>query len=210
MCPVSSETTTTEASVSSDMPAAALCLIPNCGGRSRSLIGSVQRAASMRLPLTITAPSCNGEFLKNRFISRRRFTIASIRSPVSITESIDDIPGITINAPVLDSDMELQASAISFTVSPDAVELPLPPNRRLKKRLPFLPIMYFCPKCMRKRRISGWKMTMSASEPTSSMTDRSSVIIFIPNAETITLAKKIVMMAMSMFIAEVPFIDLNA
>ena len=70
--------------------------------------------------------------------------------------------------------------------------------------------MYFCPKRMRKRRISGWKMTMSASEPTSSMTDRSSVIIFIPNAETITLAKKIVMMAMSMFIAEVPLIDLNA
>ena len=73
MFPVSSDTTTTSASLSSVIPIAALCLIPKFAGMSVfCVIGSVQRAAAIR-PFAITiAPSWSGEFLKNRFMIRRR------------------------------------------------------------------------------------------------------------------------------------------
>ena len=56
--PVSSETTITSASVSSDIPTAALCLIPNFAGMSvLEVIGRVHLAATILSPLMIIAPS---------------------------------------------------------------------------------------------------------------------------------------------------------
>ena len=62
--PVCSLTTTTSASLCSEIPTAALCLMPKRAGRSeRSVMGRVQRAAMMRSSPIIIAPSCSGEFL---------------------------------------------------------------------------------------------------------------------------------------------------
>jgi hypothetical protein len=61
MMPVSSETTTATASVSSVIPSAARCRVPKSLDSSGLLVsGRKQAAAAMRSSWTITAPSWSG------------------------------------------------------------------------------------------------------------------------------------------------------
>src|SRR5450759_3680927 len=112
--PDSSETTTMRASVCSDIPTAALCLIPNRGGSETwSVIGSGHLAARIR-PLSInTAPSCNGVFLK-KIVSSNSALICALRiSPPSEKISRLLFLPITISAPVLFEAIVSQALTIS-------------------------------------------------------------------------------------------------
>ena len=63
------------------------------------------------------------------------------------------------------------------------------------------------PMFSRKRRISGWKMMIIASAPTSSRAPSSEDIILSPTASANTRTTIIIMMAMKMYIAEVPRIQ---
>ena len=84
--PVSSETTTTIASDSFEIPIAALCLVPSSLAISlSSASGSIQDAAAILLSFMITAPSCSGVFGSNIFTNSCGDISASNAIPVAIT-----------------------------------------------------------------------------------------------------------------------------
>ena len=139
-------------------------------------MGSWHRAAAIRLPTMIIAPSCSGEFLKKMFMMSRRLISASKRSPVSMNSSIDDLCWMTMRAPVFSADMARTASTSSSTL-----RLPSRSSLMPRRRLNRSPVRREMPVCMATRfsrwRISGWKMMMIASTPTSSRALSSTVII---------------------------------
>ncbi len=116
--------------------------------------------------------------------------------------------GMTIRAPVFCSDMDLQASAISLT-SALSMDLSLMPISLLRNARPFLPILEPLPNRTRKCRISGWKMMMIASTPTSMNVPSIALIIFIFSASATVFKTNIEMIAVKMFIAAEPRIHLN-
>ena len=126
MLPVSSLTTTANASLSWEIPMAARWRRPNSFGISRSwLTGKMQPAALTRFLEIITAPSCNGEFLKKIFSNKRWLMFASITSPVAIMSSNGTDCSITIKAPTFpllifmaDITIGMMVSLTSFWSSP--------------------------------------------------------------------------------------------
>src|SRR6056297_794742 len=68
-------------------------------------MGRIQRAAIIFSFLMITAPSCNGLFLKNILSNNRLEVSALIISPVLIKLIKSDFLAITIKAPVLNADI---------------------------------------------------------------------------------------------------------
>ena len=171
-------------------------------------MGRVQRAATIRPSLMMTAPSCRGEFLKNRFIRSRRLTMLSIRSPVSMIYSSEILWGRTIRAPVLLSDMDRQASVISLTNSL-SIPFSLMP-RSLPRKDWLVRASLWAPRRLRKWRISGWKITISASTPTSMNVPSRALISCMLKAATTTRRRNRIIRAMKMFIAADPRIHRNA
>ena len=81
--PVSSDTTTARASVTSVIPNADRCLSPiDLGILVLCETGNMQAAEAIRSSAIIMAPSCKGLFLKNIFSMSLAFTFALIVSPV--------------------------------------------------------------------------------------------------------------------------------
>ena len=71
--------------------------------------GRMQRAASMVLRRTMTAPSWRGEFLKNSDSRRGAEAVASMVSPVAMKSSSSFCRLKMMRAPVFDWDMCMQA-----------------------------------------------------------------------------------------------------
>src|SRR5437660_7808619 len=79
MVDVSSDTTSTVASVSSDKPSAARWRVPSDLSATLNWVsGSTHPAPMMRSPRTSTAPSCSGEYGVKIVVSRSAETFASI------------------------------------------------------------------------------------------------------------------------------------
>ncbi len=118
-------------------------------------------------------------------------------SPESIrTPSIGVVWGNTIRAPVFSFDIAIQASTISvMSLSARCLSF-------MANNLDLAPIL------VRKWRISGWKMIMSARTPTSITVPIREDIIFIPSESTINLKITISTIAMNMLKAEESFIHL--
>ena len=132
--PVSSDTTTMMASVVSLAPRAARCLMPNEIGTSERVEGSTHLAATIRLSAMTTAPSCNGEFLKKRFLTSGVEMMASTRTPESIISCKLPSVFITIRAPVFVADISPHALTIGLMYSRSAtLPLPLKSNMRPRK-----------------------------------------------------------------------------
>ena len=74
--------------------------------------------------------------------------------------------GMTISAPVFCSDIDLHASVISFTAALSIALSSFPRNFPMNLRVLY-PRRLPLPNRIRKCRISGWKMMMTASTPTS-------------------------------------------
>ena len=112
--------------------------------------------------------------------------LASILSPVSITKSRLIWWGITMSAPVFCSDIVLHASVISFT-APLSSGLASFPRNLFRKFLAPAPNLELLPNFIRKCRISGWNMMITASTPTSMNVPSNALTSFIFNASAITL-----------------------
>ena len=98
--PVSSETTIIIASLLSDIPIAALCLVPRLGSTSMRLVKGKKQPAAAILPSEITtAPSCKGALLKNKFLKSKELTSALRITPVGVISESLVVPSITISAP---------------------------------------------------------------------------------------------------------------
>ena len=78
------------------------------------------------------------------------------------------------------------------------------------KALPLAPSMYLLPILIRNLRISGWKITIRASTPTSSTMSSMASMSLMLKAETMTLMTKRDMMARNMLMADDPLIQRNA
>src|ERR1035437_1421739 len=149
--PVSSETTSERQSVSSVIPMAARCRVPNWRASAGLVVsGRKHAAAEMRSLWIITAPSCSGspgwkmESRISREMRDSRGTPLStnVRSPMSRSS--------TTSAPIFS--WEKCSAAIMISLSASGARKPLAkPNQFLR------------PMRARVRRISDWKSTMMAS-----------------------------------------------
>ena len=163
MVPVSSETMTTTASEFSLMPMPARWRIP----RSRLRFtffdsGSIQPPARMRPSRMMTAPSCIAALTKKMFFSSSLLTCASTMVPVRAISSRLISRSKTISTPVRVLDISVQASTVcsmAFSMALDCCFAAKGMNERSLLE----------PTCSKMRRISGWKRTISARMPTSSM-----------------------------------------
>ena len=159
IAPVSSETMTTTASEFSLMPMPARWRVP----RSRLMFtlwdsGRMQPAASSRPSRMMTAPSCIAALTKKMFFKSWLDTCASTMVPVRAISSSFMLRSKTISMPVRDSDISAQASTVWAMV----VSMTLFCWTRAKG-LSVLSLLE--PTCSSRRRISGWKMTISAITP---------------------------------------------
>ena len=160
----------------------------------------MQRAATILLSVMIMAPSCKGLFLKKMFSISGLLISASMVTPVSTMSAKVFFRVITINAPCLMFDMEAQAWQM-LSVSSATTDFLLRLNRRNNFRSPLLVL---APMVKRKRRISGWKMMMSAMKPTLTKAPRMVDSSSIWRALTICQIRKMATMPMKMLMAAVP------
>ena len=121
-------------------------------------------ADTILLSAIITAPSCNGEFLKNIFSIRRVLILALITSPVSIYSCRLFLRAITIRAPTFSFTILRQASANGVIDS--CTEVPFFFSRtRSKNRMKYFQL-FREPIREKNWRISFWKITIIAKAPT--------------------------------------------
>ena len=104
--PVSSETTSVTASLTSEIPTAARCLVPySLGIKILSDKGKYAQATATLPSRIITAPSCKGVFGIKIFVSSSPEISASKGIPVSIYSSRPVLRSIVINAPIFRLDI---------------------------------------------------------------------------------------------------------
>ena len=163
MVPVSSETMTTTASEFSLMPMPARWRMPRARLRFTFFdSGSIQPPARMRPSRMMTAPSCIAALTKKMFFSSSLLTCASTMVPVRAISSRLISRSKTISTPVRVLDISVQAStvcAMAFSMALDCCFAAKGMNERSLLE----------PTCSKMRRISGWKRTISARMPTSSI-----------------------------------------
>ena len=185
--------------------------IPKFGGMSVfSVMGRVHLAATIWLLLMITAPSCRGEFLKNRFIISLLWIAASILSPVAMMSSRGVACGITISAPVFDSDILRHASVISLTALLSIRSLLTLRNSLFSRLLVCTFTLVPLPSLVRNLLISGWNMTIRASTPTSSTMSMMVAVSLMPSTVTANLMRYRERMATNMLHADDPHSHLNS
>ena len=113
-----------------------------------------------------------------------------------------------MSAPVFWSDISLHACAISATDRLSVDVSPPPPARIfLSSGLFSMESPARLPTVLRKRRISGWKITMRAMAPTSISVPRMDDTIFSPSAEAMICMTSTMMIATKMLMAEEPRIQ---
>ena len=162
MPPVSSETMMVRQSDFCEIPSPALCLSPRALGMSTSCAtGRMHPAALMRLRLMTIAPSWRGEFLKKMFSMSRCEMLASMISPDSITSLSGTSRSMTMSAPTFCLAMLMHAMTMGM-MSGRCIfsSLLFLRKNRMKGEFRWRPMVE------KKLRISSWKSTMSASEPT--------------------------------------------
>ena len=154
----------------------------------------------MRLWRMTMAPSCKGLFLKKIFSISEWLMSALTTTPVVTMSSKLFLRVSRMSAPCLMSDMLRQALVIE-SMSKSTLLLTF---RNLNLRAN-LPSWAWAPMVNKKRRISGWKMIISAMKPTLTKAPRMAVNISICKNLTNCHNRKMVTMPMKMLMAEVPF-----
>ena len=130
MRPFSSETRMARQSVSSVMPMAARCRVPNLVDSAGFILsGRKQAAVLIRSFCTITAPSCSAPSFRKILKSRSLDICASRRTPLSMNVRRPMSRSITIRAPVFSMESLFKASRIS---SVDSRRRNALPNSRLR------------------------------------------------------------------------------
>ena len=153
------------ASVAFDILRAARWRRPRCGGSTRSSsMGRTQRAALMRSPTIIIAPSCIGLFLKKMLSISRYDTSAFSVSPLCTKVVSSELLATTMSAPVLVFDILRQARQISCRVLSDVAMLVALSKYRAREKRFFTESVL--PNSSRNLRISCWKRMMTAITPT--------------------------------------------
>ena len=162
--------------------------------------GKMQRAAVMRLWRMTMAPSCKGLFLKKMFSINEWLMSALTTTPVETMSSRLFLRVSRMRAPCLMSDM-LRHALVSASMSKSTLLLTF---KNLNRRVS-LPSWACAPMVNKNRRISGWKMMISAMKPTLTKAPRMAVSISICKALTNCQIRKMATIPMKMLIAEVPF-----
>ena len=134
---------------------------------------------------------------------------ASILSPVLMMSSSVFLCAMTISAPVLSSDILRHASVRSFTSSLTVTCFFSFPVSLSIIALPLALFMYLFPSLIRNFLISGWKITMIASTPTSRIMSIMALMSLMSNAPTMTRIIYNDTMATKILMAEVPRSHLN-
>ena len=173
MLPVSSLTVTANASVLSEIPAAARCLRPKRAGSSlRSERGSTVPAAMMVPPSTMVAPSCKGAFLKKMLSKSILLRSAFIGEPEEAKDPSGSVRLITRSAPVFVAANSTKALTIASTSALAPSSSVLSFN---KFRKPWRRVKVAEPTTSKNFRISCWKTIIKMMSPAPMKEPRNSL-----------------------------------